>query len=611
MTFGAIFYFSSEKALIERTSAQLASINILKNTQIEEYFKFKEQNLKIFLVDIVKEQHLKEKARENTILNHAITTNIVRLATELDYLNVAYLDENFSRINISDSSDTNFIEVLKHHKVGDKKLQAIWDGKSTDIKIFDMIPFEDDTELKVLIICPIKNQENVTVGLLVLEQLGSKIQEILHEVTGMGETGESYIVARDYKMRSKSRFIPNQNPSFIKVRTKAVDKAFQGIEDVEVIDDFRNEKVLSAYRKVNITGLHWALISEIDYSEAMKPVHKLGKYIFLVGTLISLGVFLITIIIAGYISRPIVALQNLILNLSKGELPDQNPVPKNLDEIGDMTLALGYLIDGLKRNAKFALEIGNGNLALQYEPLSDSDDIGQSLLQMRDRLKNLKEKESDMMRERSSALLEGQEKERRRLARDLHDGIGQMLTAIKFKTSAIIDKTLATQIQELISETIQEIRRISINVMPSELLDFGLHSALKTLCNNITSYSGLVIKYNYQPSEDDLTINFETSASLYRIIQEALNNIVKHAEAKKVIVTIKHTHQYIKIDIQDNGRGFNIGSYNEKTNQSSSGLKNMRERTSLLRGTFKIESNKEQGTTINISVPLGDQEHVF
>lgn len=603
MILSTIFYHSSQKALIERTSAQLSSINILKKRQIKEYFKFKEMSLKIFLVDIIKEQHMRENGDEKSILEHAVLTNIARMSEELGYLNVAYLDKDFNLINISDSTDKKFVHVLKDHEVGDAELKKIWNSKSHSCSIFDIVPFEDDTQLKVLLICPLKDGDDKTIGLLVLEQLGNQIQDILFELTGMGETGESYIVAKDQKMRSHSRFFPNKNPGFIQVKTTAVRNAFKGLQSVEIIKDYRDIEVLSAYRKVDIGGLQWAIISEIDYSEAMKPVYKLGKYIIAVGALISFFVLIFTIFIAGRLALPIEELRKLIVQLSKGDLPEKKPVPNNLDEIGDMTLAIGHLIDGLKRTSFFASEIGNGNFKQQYEPLSDHDTLGLSLLQMRDKLKELKKKESEMMRERSSALLEGQENERRRLARELHDGIGQMLTAIRFKSAAIDDKNVSGDIKNLLDETIKEIRRISINVMPSVLLDFGIDAAVRTLCENISNYSGVLVDYNYNVSNVDLKINFETSASLYRIVQEALNNTVKYAEATFAAVDVQHTAEYIKVEVRDNGKGFDLNAYNSKA-KLSSGIKNMKERASLLRGTFQIQSNKEEGTTINIAIPL-------
>lgn len=603
MILASIFYSSSEEALIERTSAQLSSINMLKKRQIEDYFKFKERSLKIFLVDILKEQHLKERGDEKSILEHAVNANIARMAGELGYLNVAYLDKNLNLINISDSTDADFVHVLKDHEVGDDELRKIWQNKNHSCYTFDIVPFEDDTELKVLMICPLKDGKDNTIGLLVLEQLGNRIQDILFELTGMGKTGESYIVAKDFKMRSHSRFFPDKNPGFIQVRTKAVYNAFKGIKNVEIIKDYRDIDVLSAYRKIEVPGLEWAVISEIDYSEAMQPVYKLGKYMLITGALISFLVLILTIIIARKIAQPIERLRKIIVQLSKGELPDKKPNIKNFDEVGDMTLAIVNLVDGLKRTAHFAHEIGNGNFKQQFEPLSNKDNLGISLIQMRDKLKELKKKEQEIMRERSSALLEGQEKERRRLSMELHDGIGQMLSAIRFKIAEIENKNLAGDIKNLLDDTIKEIRRISVNVMPSVLLDFGLEAALRTLCTNISNYSGLLIEYNYRSEDNHQEINFETSASIYRITQEALNNTIKYADANFASVEVVHALEFIKIEIHDNGNGFDLGEYNSKA-KLSSGLKNMKERTSLLRGTFQINSNKEEGTTISISIPL-------
>ena len=111
-------------------------------------------------------------------------------------------------------------------------------------------------------------------------------------------------------------------------------------------------------------------------------------------------------------------------------------------------------------------------------------------------------------------------------------------------------------------------------------------------------YSDLVSAINYQ-----VKLSKRNELQLYRIIQEALNNTVKYAEATFASVEVRHTAEYIKIEIHDNGNGFDLVEYNAKA-KLSSGIKNMKERASLLRGTFQIRSNDEEGTTINISIPL-------
>jgi signal transduction histidine kinase len=598
-----IFYLSSKEAIIDRTSAQLSSINILKKRQIEEYFKFKEKSLKIFLVDILKEEHLLEKGDEKTLFEHAVNRNISRMAGELGFLNAAYLDKDLNLINISDSTDEDFVHVLKDHEVGDDELKKIWNSPSHSCSTFDIVPFEDDTELKVLMICPLKDDKEETIGILVLEQQGDRIQDILYERTGMGATGESYVVAKDFKMRSHSRFFPDKNPGFIQVKTKAVRNAFDGIKNVELIKDYRDVEVLSAYRKLEVSGLEWVIITEIDYSEAMQPVYELGLEILIVASLLAIAVVLISIFISSKIAKPIVNLKLVIAQLAKGIIPLQKPQAKEMDEIGDMTNAIGTLIEGLKRNSNFAFEIGNGNFKTQYEPLSDGDMLGQSLLQMRDKLKALQNKEAEIMRERSSALLEGQEKERRRLSRELHDGIGQMLTAVRLRASTLQNDAVATDIKNIIDDTIKEIRRMSVNVMPSVLFDFGLEAALKTLCSNLTDYSGILIEYSYKAELPEHNLNFETSASVYRIVQEALNNTIKYSEANFALVEVEHLQEVLKLKIHDNGKGFDAKKQ-EKNLVRSSGLINMKERTNLLLGDFNIVSNKEEGTTIYISIPL-------
>ncbi len=122
-----------------------------------------------------------------------------------------------------------------------------------------------------------------------------------------------------------------------------------------------------------------------------------------------------------------------MLDLSKGILPQKKLKIQTEDEIGQITEALNELVEALKKTSFFANEIGKGNLNNHFQPLSQNDELGNALLKMQMNLKKLNEEKLLYMKQRSIALMEGQEKERTRIARELHDGIGQMLTAIRLR----------------------------------------------------------------------------------------------------------------------------------------------------------------------------------
>src|SRR5690606_18309389 len=136
-----------------------------------------------------------------------------------------------------------------------------------------------------------------------------------------------------------------------------------------------------------------------------------------------------------------------------------------------------------------------------------------------------------------------------------------------------------------INETIGEVKRISYNVMPQAIVDYGLEAALKGLCDNVKKYASFTIDYRYV-HEHDHTLNFDISIAIFRIAQEALNNIVKHAQATHVNLHLLDKEDEVYMVIEDDGVGF---AQNEVSTNTGSGLKNIQERAKLLNGNAEIE----------------------
>lgn len=210
------------------------------------------------------------------------------------------------------------------------------------------------------------------------------------------------------------------------------------------------------------------------------------------------------------------------------------------------------------------------------------------------------EREIRLVRDKTAAILEGQEHERKRITRELHDGVGQLLTAIRLRIASIqFDERTRKELVDMINETIGEVKRISYNVMPASLVDFGLEAALKGLCDNTARYSNLKFDFRYI-RETEHTINFDVSVAVYRIVQEGINNILKHANATEVDLHLIDKEDEIYLLLKDNGKGFN----KPDVNQSGLGLRSMTERAKLLRGSVDIHSVPGEGTTLEARIPL-------
>ncbi len=203
-----------------------------------------------------------------------------------------------------------------------------------------------------------------------------------------------------------------------------------------------------------------------------------------------------------------------------------------------------------------------------------------------------------------SAIIDGQELERHRLSMDLHDGLGQRLTGIKIKlensSKYELEETRRT-IQEVKSEfreVIEEIRSMSMNVSPTILSDLGLVAAITMLGNQFKENNK--IEFDYSVLGDFDHFPAKKALNIYRIVQEGLNNIAKHAKATITKLALIEKEEFILILLEDNGVGFN----QEKVNVSKgNGLSNMRQRTLMLNGDFNIETRINSGTIIMIKIP--------
>lgn len=211
---------------------------------------------------------------------------------------------------------------------------------------------------------------------------------------------------------------------------------------------------------------------------------------------------------------------------------------------------------------------------------------------------------------RSAALLEGQEEERKRFARELHDGIGQMLTGLKLHVEKIRQtpfkdekqKQRFEDLRSLLQETIQNTRQIAFNLMPSVLSDFGLDAALQLLSEQMAGSSGLEIRFKGVKEVDRLAPIQEIG--LYRIAQEAINNAIKHSEATRIDVSLMRTTTEVSLKVQDNGRGFVNKSTSEYNGHSiiHNGVDNMKTRARLLNGKLEIVSKLNKGTKIEVKI---------
>ncbi len=204
---------------------------------------------------------------------------------------------------------------------------------------------------------------------------------------------------------------------------------------------------------------------------------------------------------------------------------------------------------------------------------------------------------------RFRAVLEAEEKERARIAKDLHDGLGQLLSTAKLNISGLEDeikgedKVLVQNSMHLIDEAVQEIRSIAHNMMPAALMEYGLISAIESFARAINETKTLQVNFSSKAMQDRLEKSKEIA--LYRVVQEILHNILKYAQADEVNIALTRIKDTVLLTISDNGQGFDV-----KTIHQSNGIgwRNIYSRISMVNGAIEVNSTKGKGTDIRIKI---------
>lgn len=554
-----VTFYSTREAFMSRTFDQLTSLRVVKKNQINQFYADRIREI-IFMADALND------APEPSKLEKGIVESRFRYLSQ--YIRAFYIFPDHG-VSIQGC----FIDSGKTipPSIPEKLLSTLNDKLIRQSFVVCDISVEEKTGEPFQLIAAKINETAVTKkagkGILVLAVSMDAINAIMlnnDPFSGPGLSGETYLVGSDLLMRSTSRFDSNSINKKL-VNTQPVLAVMKGHTGTIATSDYRNIKVLSSYSMIDVPGLKWAIIAEIDEKEAMEPIYETLAWVLLLSAIIMVIFFGFVLFISRRITKPLIRLRTAAVNLGKGQYDVALPVESH-DEIGALTEAFN-------------------NMARQIH-----------------------EKTTELQRERFGrirSVFDGEEMERQRLSRELHDGIGQSLIAVKLRLENLLyqdGKDVRNSIQELknyFDQIIDEVRRISNNLMPSVLEVFSIPIAFRNLFAETEEHSGLRIHFEAKGNFDDLDKKVKTY--IYRLVQEALNNIVKHAEATEVGVNLTfHTNQ-LTLVIRDDGKGFSPESVGK---DGGNGIHNMRERANLLQGHIEILSAPSQGTTITIKVPI-------
>jgi len=215
----------------------------------------------------------------------------------------------------------------------------------------------------------------------------------------------------------------------------------------------------------------------------------------------------------------------------------------------------------------------------------------------------------EQLAELSSYLQKIKEHERAHIAREIHDDIGGTLTAIKFELQPCLDEMprlpvfyqkKAKSVEALVDRVIDSTRRISLDLRPG-ILDCGIVAAIQWQAKEFTDRTGILCQVSCDT--DDIPLDADLSVAIFRIFQETLTNISKHAQAKNIQVKLEETDGLIFLEVTDDGCGIKMSDIEK---QDSFGIRGMRERSQQLRGNFDVSGMSDKGTKVTICIPIND-----
>lgn len=671
---GIYSFKSAREAILNRSFEQLTSVREVKKARLQHFFhdRIKETKLlastpELFSYSHTQKNIINTSQLDSFLLKGNYISSIHIVSTNPKYINSKKISQSQEISHIQLDEQNTLIEIA--NKVIQSNATEVFDYK----KIY--------SEYSIIIASPIiSNSHKNTVLLIGISP--QAINDIMLEKNsfgGLGESGESYLVGKDFHMRSSSRFKEQSLLQTI-VKTHAVHQSFANHTGTNIIKDYRGIDVLSSYSSVTIETLEWAIMAEIDFKEVMLPVFAIRNDIVLMSAFIILMLSAFAFFFSLRITNPLLKLRTVANEIAKGNYGKTIEI-ESKDEVGELTESFNHMSVQIMEQTKVLRERekrlhhfyqattdgiilhNRGTILLINQAItnvthfSTNELIGQNIqtciiLPNPERVKQHPQKHSfdtDCIRKdgslfpveiienpieyegnivgamvirdisdrrnserklqeernkRVTSFIDGQEDERKRLSRELHDGIGQSLIGIKMRLEMLKlteneknTETLGT-IKTFVNQTIQDVRRVSNNLMPSVLRDIGLKLAIQKLCDETEKNTGITIQYD----ADTVTKipDDRIKSYIYRITQEAIHNAVKHSKATEMSIMLIQEPSKVRLIIEDNGIGFDEANIPQRGN----GLYSMQERVSILHGQITISSSLGKGVYIDIRIPL-------
>jgi signal transduction histidine kinase len=605
----------SRTAMEATTFARLTGIRETKRQQIESYFR----RIRTHILTLAEDRTTIEAATTLSRTLHTPTSNAFfqTYARRFGYSDILLADAATGKILSSATGHTPATPSLRSGSSGIARAfaGATNPGNGDPVCLVDFAPYSAmDSVPAAFVAAPVSNGKR-KIGVLLFELSIRDINAVMTsgarwEDEGLGKTGETYIVGADFMMRNDSRFFVQDSAAYFKrlqrvgiphatlarirsrsttillqeAKTEATRDALLGHTDTRLIDDYRGVPVLSSYTPLQIPGVRWVILAEIDAHEAFAPVAALRERLIFAGLVLLLLAWVIGFVLARMIARPLVALTAATDRFAAGDafphVPDTSP-----DEIGLLAKTFNRMAERMSENTE----------RLRRE-IDERTKAERELRTSHEELRSL-----------STHLQSVREEERQGVAREIHDELGQALSTLKLdlalmkeelrQAPAAAERRISSM-SDMCDTTIKAVRRIITQLRPRLLDDLGLTAAIEWQAEEFQQRTGIHCSLSIIP--DEITLDAERSTAIFRILQETLTNVARHSGATAVTIQLRLDTTGVTLTVQDNGRGI---PRNRALDSRSFGLLGMRERAHYWGGTVTIQGKPMQGTQVAVFLP--------
>jgi len=382
----------------------------------------------------------------------------------------------------------------------------------------------------------------------------------------------------------------------------AVNSEEPGITQPHLME--KGELHCDIFAPIKISGVRLGTVRlGYSYMAVEKEIAEARQQILLLGLLTIVIGGVVAYLLATFISAPIKGITEATEKLANRNLNTPLTIKRN-DEIGTLANSFNKMAKDLGRHRKHLEELVEGRTA---ELETANEKLLQEITERKRAEEELKQSR-ERLRDLASHLQWIREEERRRIAREIHDELGQALTALKMDIHwldhrlpkdqpLLLEK--AKTMSRLVDVTVQSVRRISSELRPGLLDDLGLSAAIEWQANEFSRRTGIQCDTVSDP--EDIVLDQDRSTAVFRIFQETLTNIARHANPTAVEVILKETSGKVELEVRDNGKGI---TEKQVSDARSFGLIGMGERVHYLGGDLRISGARNKGTTVKASIPI-------